>query len=303
MLATYYQLAKPGIIYGNAVTAAAGFFVAAAGAPDFPLLAATLIGLSLVVASGCVFNNYIDRDIDGRMERTKGRALVRGLVPLRASLSYGAVLGILGLAALVTLVNLLAALVALGGFAVYVFAYTILAKRRSVYATHVGSIAGAVPPVVGYVAALGRLDLGALVLFLILCFWQMPHFFAIALNRRDDYAAAGVPVLPVVRGARSAKLQSAWYVAAFLVATILLAALGYAGVAYLVVAVVLGIAWLGLALVGLYADDDRRWARRMFVASLIVLTVLCVMMSVDARPGRRTPLAPTAPSERSGLFA
>jgi protoheme IX farnesyltransferase len=278
--ATYYWLTKPGIIYGNAITAGAGFFVASKGHVSLSLLLAMLIGLSLVIASACVFNNYIDRDIDAVMARTRKRALVKGLVSLRHALAYATILGLAGAMLLAAGTNLLTLALALAGWFFYVVVYGI-AKRRTVHGTVIGSISGAVPPVVGYAAVTGHLDLGALLLFVILVLWQMPHFYAIAIYRREDYAAAHIPILPIVSGPRAAKIQILLYIAAFMIASLALTAFGYAGYAYLAVAAVLGLTWLGLGLRGFAAANDQHWARKMFRFSLIVITLLCIVMSLN----------------------
>jgi len=159
-LKTYYYLTKPGIIRGNAVTAAAGFLLAAGLHPDLGLFLATLVGLSLIVASACVLNNCLDRRIDAAMARTQRRALVRGLVSTRAAIIYATILGLTGAALLAAFTNLLTLGLALFGLFAYVVLYGI-AKRRTVHGTVVGSISGAVPPVVGYTAVTGSLDHGA----------------------------------------------------------------------------------------------------------------------------------------------
>ncbi len=232
MFKAYYQLTKPGIIYGNAITTVAGFFLASKGHFNLGLFLAALIGISLVIASGCVFNNYIDKDLDATMERTKNRALVTGAISVRGAIVFGAILGLLGLATLGLLTNTLTAEIALLGLFFYVVLYS-LAKRRSVYGTIVGSISGAVPPVVGYCAVTGRFDLGALILFLILVFWQMPHFYAIAIFRQQDYTAAGLPVLPVVKGLRTTKIHILFYILAFTIAAAALYIFKFAGIAVL----------------------------------------------------------------------
>lgn len=194
LIKDYYTLTKPGIIYGNALTASAGFFLASRGAVDLWLLLATVAGLSLVIASACVFNNYVDRDIDALMERTRDRALASRRLSTKSALIFGSILGALGFATLLFYTNPLACLVALLGFVVYVALYTPL-KRRSGHALFVGAVAGATPPVVGYAAAAGVLDISALWLFIFLFLWQLPHFIAISVYRADEYAAAGVPLL------------------------------------------------------------------------------------------------------------
>jgi len=224
MIKDYYSLTKPGIIFGNAIPAVAGFFLASKGHPNAGLFIAMLVGISFVIASACVFNNYIDRDIDKFMARTKKRALPTGIISGRNALLYAIVLGVIGFSLLLFYTNLLTTFVGFVGFFVYIVLYGI-SKRRSVYGTIVGSIAGAVPPVVGYVAVTNNFDMGALLLFLILVIWQMPHFYAIAIFREDDYAAASIPVLPIKQGIKATKIHMVLYIAAFLIATVMLLSL------------------------------------------------------------------------------
>ena len=243
---------------------------------------AMLTGLSLIVASGCLINNYIDRGIDQKMARTKRRALAAGRVSGRTAVIYGAALGVLGAAILFAFTNVLTLLIGALGWVFYVAIYGYW-KRRSSFGTVVGSISGAVPPVAGYTAVTGRLDLGAGLLLLILVLWQMPHFYAIAINRLADYTAAGLPVLPVVRGVRAAQRQALIYIAAFIVASSLLSIFGYTGWWYLVASVGVGIAWLVLGL-RLLPGAPQVWARQMFRFSLLVILILSVTMSVDTAP-------------------
>jgi len=257
--------------------------LASRGHPSLPLFIAMLAGISLVMASGCVFNNYIDRGIDAKMIRTKHRALAAHTLPARHALIYATVLGLVGAALLGRFTNLLTLAVALGGFVVYVALYG-LAKRRSVHGTIVGAVAGAVPPVVGYTAVSGQLDAGAAIVFIILVLWQMPHFYAIAIFRLADYRAAGLPVLPVKRGIRAAKVQIVAYIAAFMFALATLSATGYVGPLYLIVMLGLATIWLRLALRGFHAPDNALWARQLFRFSLLVILTFSAMISLDALP-------------------
>jgi protoheme IX farnesyltransferase len=193
MVRDYYHLTKPGIIYGNSLAAVAGFFVASGSVVDWGLLVAMLIGLALIIACGCVLNNYFDRTIDARMERTKNRALVSGRISTTSALLFALLLGAGGVFVLWYFTNPLALAAALGGLLVYVALYTPL-KPRSPWALFVGAVAGAMPPVVGYTAVSGVLDWYALGLFAILYVWQLPHFLAIGMYRYEEYAAAGVPL-------------------------------------------------------------------------------------------------------------
>lgn len=289
----YYELTKSGLVFGNLITVIAGFLLGARVAQgtsgilsvNLWLLLATVVGITLVMASGCVFNNYIDRDIDGAMERTKSRAIVRGDISGRAALVYGTILGATGFITLFFYTNLLAALAGLAGFIFYVFAYSLWCKRRTVHGTFIGALAGAMPPVVGYTAGSGRMDLAALVLFLIMLVWQMPHFFAIAIRREDDYAAAKIPVMPVKYGIRRTKLSMLIYILEFIAAAALLFVFRYAGLAYLVIALVLGVVWLGFSVRGFSLSDrvaSKIWAKQMFFLSLIVMIVLFATIAAGA---------------------
>lgn len=280
-LRAYYYLTKPGIIRGNAIAAIAGFALAAQGSYDVRLLGAMLAGLSCVIASGCVVNNYIDRHIDARMERTKKRGLVTGRVSARGAWTFAALLLGAGGAILGLYTNSLTLLIALFGYAAYVVLYGIW-KRRSPFGTVVGSISGAVPPVVGYTAVSNRLDTGALLLFVILVCWQMPHFYAIAIYRMRDYAAAGIPVLPIKKGLHHTKVQTAIYTIGFIVSVLALTALGYTGISYAVIMAIVGLLWLRIVLRGFAATDEIAWARQTFRHSLLVLSLFSVLVPLDA---------------------
>lgn len=282
MLKDYLTITKPGIIGGNVISVMGGFFLAAQGEFDLPLFLAALVGLALVIASGCAFNNVIDRDIDAVMERTRNRPLVQGRVTPAATLGFATLLGVAGFALLALGTNALTVGLAAFGFVIYVGVYSLYMKRHSEYGTLVGSLSGAVPPVVGYCAVSGQFDTGALTLLLIFCLWQMPHSYAIAIFRLEDYRAASIPVLPVVRGIETAKHHILGYILAFIFATLALSLAGYAGAGYFIVALVMGVYWLYLGFEGYRARDDERWAKRVFGFSILTITVLSVTMSLDA---------------------
>ncbi|NIG98449.1 MAG: protoheme IX farnesyltransferase [Serratia symbiotica] len=289
MIQQYLEVTKPGIIFGNLISCVGGFLLASKGSIDYPLFLVTLLGVSLVVASGCVFNNYIDRDIDKKMERTKNRVLVRGLIAPSATLVYATFLGIAGLALLYISANPLTMWLAAMGFVVYVGVYSLYTKRHSVYGTLIGSLSGAAPPVIGYCAVTNELDTGALILMAIFSLWQMPHSYAIAIFRFKDYQAANIPVLPVVKGISVAKNHITVYILAFMIATLMLTLSGYAGYKYLLVAAAVSAQWLRMALRGYKTENDGIWARKLFVFSIVAIISLSVMMSIDfsvtAMPG------------------
>jgi protoheme IX farnesyltransferase len=277
----YLLVAKPGIIGGNLISATAGFFLASKGQLDGVSLPATLIGISLVVASGCVFNNCVDRKIDRKMMRTKNRALAQGLISLKSALVYAAILGLAGLALLRAATNLLSIAIVLAGLVIYVGVYSLYLKRTSVYAALIGSLAGAAPPLAGYCAVTGRFDLGAVILLAIFSLWQMPHCYAIAVLRLDDYTAAAIPVLPVKQGATAAQRHIVGYILAFMAATLMLTFGGYTGYRTSAVATVLGLSWLYLARPGYKGKDERLWAKKLFIFSILTIFILSFMMSID----------------------
>ncbi|MFC0323445.1 heme o synthase [Gallibacterium melopsittaci] len=282
MVKSYLQVTKPGIIVGNLISVVGGFLLAAKGHLDHMLFIYTLIGVSLVVASGCAFNNLIDRDIDRKMERTKNRVLVKGLISVQAAFVLATVLGILGFVTLYFGANPLAMWLAVMGFMVYVFVYSLYMKRHSVYGTLIGSLSGAAPPVIGYCAVSNEFDAGALILLAIFSLWQMPHSYAIAIFRFKDYQTANIPVLPVVKGIAVAKHHIMLYIIAFMFAALMLSIGGYAGYKYLVVAMTVSLWWLCMALSGYKAENnDHIWARKLFVFSIITIFTLNIMMSID----------------------
>ncbi len=280
MIKTYYLLMKPGIIMGNLITTVSGFALASRGAFDLPLFLATMGGLGGLIGSACVCNNYIDRHLDAKMTRTKRRPLVIGLITHQKALLFGAVLGLAGIAILALFTNLLALTVAMIGFFVYVLPYS-FGKCRTVYATAIGSISGAIPPVVGYCAVSHQFDMGAALLFIILVLWQMPHFFAIAMFRLRDYTAASILVMPVTHGPHATKKRILLYVIGFVLATLLLIPFGYTGPYYLAAALLSGAAWLILSLQGFKTDNDEMWARKMFRLSLWIITLFCTVIFVE----------------------
>lgn len=277
----YLLVTKPGIICGNLISAAGGFFLASQGRIDAAVLLSTLVGISLVVASGCVFNNCVDRNMDRIMTRTRDRVLARGLMSTGVALFYGTLLGVAGTALLSATTNMLSAAIALSGLTIYAGVYSLCLKRKSVYGTLIGSLAGAAPPLAGYCAASNRFDMGALILLSIFSLWQMPHCYAIVIFRLEDYTAAAIPALPVRQGVAAAKKHMIGYILAFLTATPMLTFGGYTGYAYLAVAAVMSLSWLYIAWCGYRASDERLWARRLFFFSILSIIVLSLMMSID----------------------
>jgi heme o synthase len=280
-IGAYFLLTKPRIIELLLVTTVPTMFIAERGVPSPWLVAATLFGGALSAASANVINCYLDRDIDALMRRTARRPLPAHRVDPLDALRFGLVLGVAGFAWLWATVNLLSAVLATAAILFYVFVYTLGLKRRSTQNIVIGGAAGAVPVLVGWAAVTGRVELPALVLFAIIFYWTPPHFWALALRYKDDYAAAGVPMLPVVRGATETSNQILYYTVLLVTVTLLLYPAGRMGVVYLAAAVALGAAFIWRAL-ALRRDLSSRRAIRLFSFSNQYLALLFLAMAVDA---------------------
>lgn len=276
----YYQLTKPGVLYGNVLTAVAGFFLAAAGKVDWTLFFGMLVGMTAVIAAACVLNNYLDQDIDAIMSRTKKRPSVVGAVSNRAMVLYAITLLIIGSAVLWQWTNMMTLIVGLLGFVIYVWLYGALSKRRSIHGTLVGSISGAMPILGGYTAASNTVDAGAVIAFLILFFWQFPEFYSIAIYRKKEYAAAKIPVMPVVKGVQSTIIQIFLYTVLYVASTLALTLYGYTGFTYAAIMAASGLYWIWLAWKGFHTRDADAWAKRMFRFSMVTILLLCIMLSV-----------------------
>ena len=277
-----YRLTKPGVLYGNVLTAAAGFLLASKGSIDWWLFLATIVGTTLVIAAACVLNNFLDQDIDSKMERTKKRPLIAGEVSGHGALIFCLILFISGFLILLLWANYLVVAIGLAGFVTYVWLYGALSKRRSVHGTLVGSVSGAAPILAGYCAVTNDIDVGAALLFTILFIWQMPEFYSIAIYRRSEYKKAGIPVISVVKGVEYTKVQIFLYLIAFTASVLLLTVAGYTGYTYLVVMSVLCAYWLWLGWKSFSAKDDNHWSRKVFHHSLIVLLAFSFLISVDS---------------------
>ncbi len=278
--ADFLALTKPRITAMVALTAGVGYLMAGASSGGGSRLVASLLGTALVAAGASSFNMVLERRTDALMRRTAGRPLPAGRLTPMEGLLFGSGLTASGLALLSLLANPLASLLAAATWASYVLAYTPL-KTRTSLATLVGAIPGALPPVIGWVAARNGLDPGALVLFAILFFWQIPHFLAIAWMYREDYARAGILMLPVLDAeGRITGRQAVANSLALTLVSLLPTAVGMAGLAYFAGALLLGLAITGLA-VRAALQRTLGSVRSLFVASLLYLVAVCGLLLLD----------------------
>jgi protoheme IX farnesyltransferase len=275
----YLTLTKPRIMTLLLLTGAAGMFVGAQGVPPLGLLGVTMLGLALACGGASALNHVLDRDIDALMgSRTERRPVAAGRVSPEQALEFGVLLSAISFALLASAVNVLTAVLALVGNLFYVLVYTRWLKRSTPQNIVIGGAAGAVPPLVGYAAATGSLALPALWLFLIVFLWTPPHFWALALMIKDAYAAAGVPMLPVVRGDRETARQIVLYSLVMVAFTVVVGL--WLGPLYTVAAVVLGGVFIALAVL-LRRDLSRTRAQVLFHYSLLYLALLFTAAALD----------------------
>jgi protoheme IX farnesyltransferase len=253
-----------------------------AGDPSLSLVALTCLGGSLSAGGAGAVNHWYDRDIDAQMARTANRPVPAGRIAPAAALWFGIVLAALSFAELSLAVNVLSASLALAGFLGYVLVYTMWLKRSTPQNIVIGGAAGAVPPLVGWTAVTGALDPTALYLFAIVFYWTPPHFWALSLLMKDEYARVGVPMMPVVHGETETRRQIVLYTGLLVVLTLLPVVFGFFGAIYATVAVLLGGAFCVLAL-RLQRSADRRAALRTYLFSLLYLALLFCAMVADAR--------------------
>jgi protoheme IX farnesyltransferase len=279
-LRSYVELLKPRILSMVLVTTTIGFFLAAKGIHPILTLLGTLVGVGCATGGSSALNNYLEREVDSKMERTRHRVLPTGAIQPSNALAFGISLVLIGLVALIWVVNLLTAFLVLLASFLYVLVYTPM-KRLTWLNTTFGAIPGAIPPMCGWAAANGRLDPGAWVLFLILFAWQHPHFYAIAWMFRDDYRNAGFKMLPVVDPSGASTFRQTLLFASLLIGvSVLPTIIGMTGKVYCIGALVMGVA---LLLVGALFTHTKSFldARRLLRASILYLPLLLLLIIVD----------------------
>ncbi|MEH1935192.1 MAG: heme o synthase [Nostoc sp.] len=282
---SYYQLTKPRIIPLLLITTAGSMWIAAKGEVDPLLLLVTLTGGTLAAASAQTINCVYDRDIDYDMERTRHRPIPSGKVQPRDALIFAIALATISFTLLAVFANLLAALLAFSGIVFYILVYTHWLKRHTTQNIVVGGAAGAIPALVGWAAVTGTLSWSAWLIFAIVFLWTPPHFWALALMIRDDYAKVGIPMLPVVEGDTATVKQIWYYTLLTVVATALLVyPLGASGILYGAIAVSLGGLFIHKSWRLLQNPEDRTVAKELFLYSISYMMLLCLGMVVDSLP-------------------
>jgi protoheme IX farnesyltransferase len=280
-IGAYVRLTKPRVIELLLVTAVPPMLLAEQGLPSLWLILTVVVGGALAAGGANTINCWIERDRDQLMRRTLGRPLPQGEIEPNRALAFGVILNVIAFVLLATAANLLAAVLTLSATVFYVFVYTLWLKPRTVQNIVIGGAAGAVPALVGWAAVRGELDPTAWLLFAIVFFWTPAHFWALALKYRDDYAAAGIPMLPVVRGIEMTTHQIAGYAMVTVAATFALTLTGEVGRFYAISALVLGALFVSRSL-GLVRDPTPQRAIQFFAWSNVYLMLVFVAIAVDA---------------------
>lgn len=276
----YYQLCKPRVVALITFTAVVGMFLSTEGFPPLTALVFGTLGIALGAASGAALNHVADRHIDALMARTSGRPLPTGDIGPRQAVLFALVLGAVSMAILAGFVNALTALLTLVSLIGYAVIYTMFLKHRTPQNIVLGGAAGAAPPLLGWTAVTGQVHPEALLLFLIIFVWTPPHFWSLAIRRREEYARAGIPMLPVTHGVRMTKLQILLYTILLVAVTLLPFVTRMSGLIYLAGAVALGIGFLRSAIL-LYRSDSEQQAMKTFGYSILYLSLLFGFLLAD----------------------
>ena len=277
----YYELTKPRVVMLIVFTAVVGMFLAVPGWPGLTALVFGTLGIGLASSSAAVFNHVLDARIDIHMLRTRGRPLPQGRIDERAALAFASAIGLMSMILLWYLVNPLTAVLTFFSLIGYAVIYTVWLKRATPQNIVIGGAAGAAPPVLGWAAVTGEVTSSALLLFLIIFVWTPPHFWALAIARKDEYAKVGIPMLPVTHGEAFTRLHILLYTILLVLITIVPYLIGMSGLIYLVTAVVTGAEFLRLAVGMVRRPEDTRLPMRTFKYSITYLAVLFAALLVD----------------------
>ncbi|MEM7402374.1 MAG: heme o synthase [Pseudomonadota bacterium] len=283
LLSDFVEICKPRIALLVLVTTFSGMWLASSASLAIDLVILTLLGTGLASAASGAFNNYVDREVDKHMARTRTRALPSSRLHPQQALWLGVMLSLWSFAILFYLVNPLTAILVQATTFFYVVIYTIWLKRSSPLCTEIGGVAGAMPPVIGWAAVNNEIAWPALVMFLIMFIWQPPHFWALALLRKEEYRNANLPMLPVVRGDRTTKIRMLLYTIALIPASLAMYWLGLVGTTYLVLASALGIAYLVLTIDFARKPITHQSTRKLFGFSILYLLGLFTLIFIDCK--------------------
>ena len=279
-LSGYLKLTKPSIIYLLVLTSATAMFLADGFSGNLTKVVFGLLGIGLIASSSAVINQILDVEVDSKMARTKNRPIVKGEISVTNAKIFAAALLIVGVSILLFFINVLTLLLTLFTWAFYSFLYTKILKFAGTQNIVIGGIAGAMPPLLGWTAITNSIDALPLLMVLIIFIWTPPHFWALSINRKEDYVAAKIPMMPVVKGTEYTKIQIALYSVLLAVSSLFPFATGYLGGFYFFSAIILNALFIGFS-IALIFDKQNKLALPLFLYSIVFLTILFICMALD----------------------
>lgn len=280
----YFNLIKPNIVIGNVISSIGGFLMASHGHINYFNLINMSMGITLIIASSCILNNIIDRDIDAIMQRTKNRILVKNsTLSIKKITFYAILMNIFGFLFLERIKNFLIILLSIIAIVVYIGIYSLWIKRKSIYSTIIGSISGSIPPVIGYCAVSNKLDIGAFILLLGFSFWQIPHSYSITIFRFKDYKAALIPTFSIQKGIKTTKIHMLICIFGFAITIASLTITGYTSYIFLYIISIMNLFWLYTCIYGFrLVNNNLIWSKKMFILSVVIIISLNILLSLDS---------------------
>jgi len=277
----YLVIAKPNIIIGNVISILGGIFLSYKW--NIKILIGSLLGIILIIVFSCILNNYIDLDIDSIMLRTNTRVLVTNFLFIKTAINYAYILFLLGLVILYKLTNILVISLSLIGIVIYILMYSLYYKRNSPYSTLIGSLAGSLPPLMGYCSISNNIDLAAIIIFLIYWLWQIPHSYSIAILKLNEYMLASIPVFPISKGLLTTKKHIIVYIFCFIIAEFMLFLNGYTGLFYFSLMSLLSFYWLFVAILTYKSNRVEFVTKQIFFISILIIVCLNLMIFIDVK--------------------
>lgn len=278
----YLNFIKPKIIFGNLISCLGSFLLASKGKIDFALLTNVLIGMFLVLSSSCMLNNLIDHDIDDKMQRTKNRINFLNGIFFIFMFCFALFVGLFGFVFLYKFCNLFISILSLIGFLIYVIVYSLVMKRYSVHGILIGSLSGAIPPLVGYCSVINHFDCCSVILLIMYVIWQIPHSYSSMIYHIDDYKKIGIKTFPIVKGILLTKKYIIFYIIIFSLFSLFLYLFHYVGYKYLVVISFMNFIWFFISCIGfIYFNNDKIWSKCIYLLSLLIIILINFMISID----------------------
>lgn len=280
----FLKITKPKIVFGNLISMSSCYFFASHENKNYYLFIILFFAVFLIISSCCALNNYIDKDIDAIMKRTKNRQKYVLSYNKKKYLTYFSILCILGVIILKIVSNNLTTILSVIGIIIYIIVYSLYMKRKSIYSIHFGSLSGSIPPLIGYCSIKNKLDTCSFIIFLIFCLWQIPHSFAIEIINYEDYKNANIPTFPKIKGILTTKIHALIYTILFTITNIVFYKYKFVGYKYFFVVIITSMLWIVIEIFGFKKNKNNiLWAKKVFVWSIITIIIVNIMISIDSK--------------------